>query len=411
VGGPDGVVHRWSLPATSDDTAAPTGVLPLSRSGISELAFADVSTLMVADQSGTIEQWDLDAPESFGTPVGPVAAAQVVTVSEDGKLVAVGGCYPSSVIDLGDAGLECSDGVIVVQPTTGGAATTIHAHRDFVDALAFTADGSSVISGGRDGRIVRSELLGGATRTLAEPGGSVTDLVLSPDGMSVASSNFNGAIMLTSVDTGHTKTLLPAGDTSTLGAFEWMTSVGFTPDGASLYAGSREGRLRRWALPSGAASTVAELGADSEIADLAVSVDGTRVAVLVNGTVRWLGTSDGAWLDEPAIDGVGSIAFAPDGTQLAYWSSDGLAVRDLESRRLVGEPWRPASSAYGAVAWGGPGEDPVLAMTDESGGTWWRAGDDRLVLAACERANRALDAEERARFLLDPATTAGACAT
>ena len=276
VGGPDGVVHRWSLPAPSDATGTPAGVLPLSRSGLSELAFADASTLLVADQSGTIEQWDLDAPDSFGTPVGPVAEAQAVTVSASGDLVAVGGCDPSAVSDLGEGGVECSDGVIVVAPTSGGPATTIHAHRDFVDALTFTADGSAVVSGGRDGRIVRSELSDGASRTLADPGSSVTDLALSPDGSTVASSNFNGAVLLTAVQTGQTEVLLPAGDTSRLDGFEWMTSVAFTPDGATLYAGSRDGRLRRWSLPSGAVDEVADLGTDNEIADLAVSLDGTQ---------------------------------------------------------------------------------------------------------------------------------------
>jgi hypothetical protein len=116
-------------------------------------------------------------------------------------------------------------------------------------------------------------------------------------------------------------------------------------------------------------------------------------------------------LDQPSIDVTGGVAFAPDGAQLAYSSSGGLAVRDLASGRLVGEPWRPAASSYGAVAWGGPRDDPVLTMTDENGATWWRAADDRLVLAACERANRTLDADERARFLLGAATASGACAT
>jgi WD40 repeat protein len=239
----------------------------------------------------------------------------------------------------------------------------------------------------------------------------VTDLALSPDGTTVASSNFNGAVLLTAIDTGQTDVLLPAGDTGRLGAFEWMTTVGFTPDGAALYAGSREGKLRRWSLPSGGVSSVVDLGTNSEIADLAVSPDGTRLAVVVDGTVRWLDIATGAWLDEPSIDVTGGLVFAPGGAQLAYSSSGGLAVRDLDSGGLVGEPWKPAASSYGAVAWGGPGDDPVLAMTDENGATWWRAGGDRLVRAACERANRMLDAEERVRFLLDPARSPGACAT
>ena len=412
VGGPDGAVHHWSLPASGDSASVPARVLPLSRSGISELAFADASTLLVADQSGTIEQWDLGAAESFGTQVGPAAEAQTVTVSASGDLVAVGGCDQSAVSDLGEGGVGCSDGVIVVAPTTGGPATTIHAHPDFVDALTFTADGSAIISGGRDGTIVRSELNDGAPRTLADPGGSVTDIALSPDGATVASSNFNGAVLLTSVDTGQTDVLQPAGDTSGLGRFEWMSSVAFTPDGAALYGGSTDGRLRRWSLPSAPVEELADLGAGNRIADLAVSLDGTSLAVVTAGTVRWLDTASGRWSDEPPIEGAsGAVAFSPDGRHLAYSTSGGLGVRDLESRRLVGEPWRPASSPYDAVTWGGLRGDPVLAMTDANGATWWRTGDDHLVRAACARANRGLGADERTRFLLEPSATAGACTT
>jgi WD40 repeat protein len=185
----------------------------LARSGITDLVFADASTLLVADQSGTIEQWDLAAPDSFGTPVGPVAEAQVVAVAASGDLVAVGGCDAAAIVDLGDAGLECSDGTVVVTPTDGGPRTALHPHRDFVDALTFTADGSAIISGGRDGTIVHSELSDGASRTLVEPGDSVTDVALSPDGTTFAASNFNGAVTLTSLDTGRTDVLLPPGDT------------------------------------------------------------------------------------------------------------------------------------------------------------------------------------------------------
>jgi WD40 repeat protein len=411
VGNPDGVVDRWPLRPTDDPTTARATVLPLARSAITDLAFTDASTVLVADQSGAIEQWDVGAPESFGTTVRRVAEADALAVSEAGDFVAVGGCDPSAVIDLGDAGLECSDGLIVVAPTGDGPAKRIHAHENFVESLTFTADGTAVISGGRDGRIVRSEVQGSGTRTLAEPGSTVTDVVLSPDGLTVASSNFNGAVLLTAVDTGETRTLQPAGDTSgPLGGFEWMTSVAFTPDGAALYGGSREGKLRRWLLPSGAVSPVADMGGDNEIVDLAVSPDGTRLAVLSGGTLRWLDTASGTWTaDAPIGDAFVSIAFDPTGSQVAYASSGGAAVTDLESGRLVGEPWMPASASYSTVAWGGPPHDPVLAVTDADGATWWRASDDRLVAAACGRANRELDPDERSRYLLDPVTGAQGC--
>jgi WD40 repeat protein len=410
VGGPDGVVHRWSVPAATSDTGTPSTQLPLSRSGISELAFADASTLLVADQSGTIERWDLDRPESFGSPLGPVAEAQAVTVSPSGDLVAVGGCDPSAVSDLGEGGVGCSDGIIVVAPTSGEPATTIHAHDDFVDALTFTADGSAIISGGRDGRIVRVELGDGFPRTLTEPGGSVTDIALSPDGTAVASSNFNGAVFLTSVDSGRTEMLRPERDMGGSDGFEWPISVAFTPDGTMLFAGSTHGGLMRWTLPSAGADEL-DPSPDGEITDLAVSADGSTLAVLTGGAVRRLDIASGTWSDEPPIEGAfGGMAFAPDGTQLAYGSPEGLAVRDLSSGQLVGEPWRPAASPYGAVARGGPADDPVLAITDANGATWWRAGDERLVFAACERANRVLDPAERSRFLLAPSSTTDACA-
>lgn len=143
-------------------------------------------------------------------------------------------------------------------------------------------------------------------------------------------------------------------------------AVGFAPDGRSVYYGRDDGRLHRWALPSGALVWAARGGAESGILSLSASPDGRRIATChKDKSARVYDADSGNLLWERIFEHQApcSVSFSPDGNGFAVAGSSASATvldpatgtvrRTLEgSLHAYGVAWSPKGThiAVGAMA-------------------------------------------------------------
>jgi Protein kinase domain/WD domain, G-beta repeat len=189
-------------------------------------------------------------------------------------------------------------------------------------AVAFNADGKTVVVGGGGGRVA---LFKASTMTLityfSDPGSAgVVSVAFSPDGKTVAAGDDNEHTYLWDVATGKAVTLT---DPRSQG----VRTVVFSPDGSTLAVGDFNGSVYLWDAISGKlAGTLPDAGSKGVNAT-AFSPDGATVAAGdFNGrTYLWdVATKTVARVyPDPVSSGVNAVAFSPDGRLLAAADQNG----------------------------------------------------------------------------------------
>ncbi|HOU92571.1 MAG TPA: WD40 repeat domain-containing protein, partial [Polyangiaceae bacterium] len=282
-----------------------------------------------------------DAPERM--------CPATVTWSPDGALLAV------------------TDGmdVVVREVATLRERVRLGGHGSVVSAVAFSPDGTLLVTGSYDRAVRRFRLRDGAAlRTLAEHDAPVTAVAFSRHGDTLLSVAFDGDLRWTRAEDGVALGSLPARQPHVLsvpspdgslvavisldgslslrrardgavlhelaGDRLRVVSLTFSPDGSTLAAGSIDGALLRWRVRDGAALHRLDQATGSSPTALALSPDGSLIAVGLSGAVRLLRAGDGAVLHDvpaPTRDAsVGSVAFSPDGGTLAAGQVDGALL-------------------------------------------------------------------------------------
>ena len=155
---------------------------------------------------------------------------------------------------------------------------------------------------------------------LEEPTDWVLSLAFSPDGATLASGSWDYTVRLWDVTSGHIKNTFK-------GHSGIVSSVSYSPDGATLASGSNDGTVQLWDVDSGQLKNTLEWYR-TWVTSMSYSPDGATLAASgsYDGTVQLWDVDSGQIKDTLELSGnVYSVAYTPDGASLIIVSGHAVA--------------------------------------------------------------------------------------
>jgi WD40 repeat protein/tRNA A-37 threonylcarbamoyl transferase component Bud32 len=261
AGGVDGTVRVFDEPFAKPEIRLPVGVAEIRA-----VAFASSGEYFAAAGPDGLRVWR-DAP----SPV-------LVYERHDAAL----GVRFRSTDDLVAVALQ--DGAVLLVDPASLAARRLEGHRDAVTALAFSADGSQLVSGSLDATVRLWEVASGNSRVLPGTRQRIEAVAFSPDGETIAAGGQDGDVCV------WTRALRWDQARHLRGHTGAVRRLAFAGDGRHLVTASGDGTSWAWALAEGAASVpyLGEWPHAGEINGLTLLPDGDTVVVSddTNGYVR-----------------------------------------------------------------------------------------------------------------------------
>jgi WD40 repeat protein len=395
--GDDHAIRLWSV-ATNRPVGPP---LRGNESGVDDVAFSpDGRTLASAGADGTLRLWSVAAHRQLGRPLWrSVKRLSSVAFSGDGRLLAAAGAagelrlwdvrrrrqvgrpmrVPRAVRDVavgGGGGLVAAasdDGAIRLWSvaTQRLVGRPLAAHAGIAEAVAFSRDGTRLVSGWQDGAVrlwdvAAQRQIGSSLRGHRDV---VSDVAFSPDGRTVLSSSWDRTLREWSAATG-----------AQVGQpFEELTSaalgLALSRDGQLVASANRDGTVRLWRLhgPHGAGTPLRESGRRTPIADVAFAPDGRLLAAAGrDAAVRLWDVRRGRRIGRPLRAGarLEAVAFSPDGATLAAAGDDGAIHLWRLPRGTPAGVLRDDGGAVTAVAFGPGGRLLASAGSDGAVRLW-----------------------------------------
>jgi WD40 repeat protein/serine/threonine protein kinase len=316
TGGVDGIVKLWDL-RTGQEAFTLRGHTNYIRS----VRFSpDGQRLVTASHDGTVRLWDA-AP----LPADEISPEVLTLRGYPGGVKGVAFCPLGQCL----AAIGSKGTVTVWDVGTWKELYTVDQHRG--STLAFSPDGRFLASGFPKKSVRVWDVTTGATnRILAGHTDGLTTIAFSPSGRQLASGSFDCTVRVWDVRTGR--------EVQCLKGHNWViTGVAFSPDGLRVASAGADRTIRIWDVATGQEVQSLRRHHEDEVTGVAFSADGK---LLVSGsadrTVRvWeANTLELRHLLRDPTGAVRSVAFSPDGRRLAWGSSDAtVKVWDMPAER------------------------------------------------------------------------------
>jgi len=266
---------------------------------LASIALSAVVLLAVSTES-LAEQIITQAIRTFG-----LGTLEAVAYSPDGRYIATCG----------------GGGAFIWDVQTGSVIRTFTGHTYAVTSVAFSPDGTKVLTGSGDCTAKLWDAATGACiRTFTGHTDSVYSVAFSPDGSKVLTGSVDNTAKLWDAATGSLIRTFT-------GHSSYVLSVAFSPDGTKVLTGSWDNTAKLWDAATGACIRTFT-GHSSIVMSVAFSPDGTKVLTgSWDGTAKLWDAATGSLIRTFTghTEMVWSVAFSPDGTKVLTGSYDGTA--------------------------------------------------------------------------------------
>jgi WD40 repeat protein len=246
----------------------------------------DVATRTEVARAPTPGEWTADrvvfSPDGKTLVVDAAGTLQVYAVPSLQPLTSWPGCRPAYSRD-GSMMVYALEKRIIRRHLLTGQEVQIGEQDDYVDALALSPDGATVVASGHDtgGIMTLWDVLEKQEQVkVEEHQGMIWTMAFSPDGQTLASASRDRTLGLWDVKKRQKLALLP-------GHKAWVNTVAFSPDGRTLATGSYDNTVRLWNLQSRRELAVLR-GHSAAVETLAFSPNGQWLASGgEGGTIRF----------------------------------------------------------------------------------------------------------------------------
>ena len=291
---------------------------------ISSLLFLQDGKTLAVGTYREVQFWNSEMHQLIGKWQGHLDAVRSLSVSNDGKLIAAAG---------GTSGAEGETRIWEVA-TNREILVLKGEHSDSVNGVAFSPDGSKLVTGSSDKTIKLWDLkTGKVVATGKDHSDAVWGVAWSADGKRIASCGADKSVKIW--DALSLKRLFTLS-----GHEDVVNSADFSPDSKSLVTASSDMTARVWSLGADSGTQIASFSGHSHSVLSAVfSANGSQIATSSADKSVRIWKTDGVLIRtlSDAKDWVYALRFSKDQSTLAAgtWSGDVL-IWSLKDGKLMG---------------------------------------------------------------------------